>query len=434
MTIEIKKRIDNLLSEYNFFTEYDNKEKTYSLLKNIAFGIKEELSDAYTSNNADSVLMIDTKLTSIIRKNESILVLDIGGTNARKCIVNFNNEGLPIISKVIKTPISPMMKNGDFFRDFGIFISDGRGFSKDELINVEYISLCFSYPFRVENNGDACICGFAKGINMAEFEHKLLIKTIVDTLKEKGINLPYKGCVINDATASLFYLSLLDVDKESIKIGTIVGTGCNAGIYLKDRDDKTRAICTESGHLMLGKSNADLLSKYDKRLDKMLGTNNGSNFEMITSGFYLHKLFRVIAEEILTSDILNDGEDIDELNVALKNINDTKDFDVYLDDNKHCITSYVIKLIVKRASVFLSGLLLGLASLSGASFKNSNKKVDVFIEGSTYHLTKYYKNYTEEFIRNYSKYVDGYNFEFYYPVENDGKTILLGGSTASSIS
>ena len=82
-----KHRSDELLNKYNFRTDYER------LTKEVFDSITKDARLALEGTKT-SIQMIDTRyLQPVSKTNERVLTIDVGGTNTRKTIIAFDNEG-----------------------------------------------------------------------------------------------------------------------------------------------------------------------------------------------------------------------------------------------------------------------------------------------------------------------------------------------------
>ena len=400
-----KQRIDELLNKYNFRTDYER------LTKEVFDSITKDARLALEGTKT-SIQMIDTRyLQPVSKTNERVLTIDVGGTNTRKTIISFDNEGHISSGEISKTKTDLLMK-GDFFENLAEFALP---YTKD----ITSIALCFSYPFSPTDDGDGIINAGAKGVEVTSLKNKPLVKTLIDRLEKKGMKGGVKGTVINDAVASLFNLSLQD-DDDDIKIGSILGTGCNVSIYIQ-KEGKRKAICTETGHAALTSS---ILSEFDKYVDQETNAQGLSNFEGATSGYYLFRLVRSILYKACEENVFTGDEKQYVQNVA-DNLDEGYKIDnIFLSGTNENI-KYIADKVIHRASAIVGGMFSAFALLSKESRSEMASNVSILIEGTTYYKTNNYKLYVENITREFLKPF-GMDVKFYAPYEKEAPAILLG--------
>lgn len=400
-----KHTIDSFLNKYNFRTDYERLTKDVfdSIIKDARLALEGVKT---------SIQMIDTRYLCPVKKtNERILTIDVGGTNTRKTVISFDENGVISAGEIKKTKTDALM-TGDFFENLAEFVID---YAK----NITSIALCFSYPFSPTDNGDGIINASAKGVEVSSLKNKPLVKTLIEKLQNKGMSCNVKGTVINDAVASLFNLSLQD-NEDDIKIGSILGTGCNVSIYIQS-EGKHKAICTETGHAAL---TPFILSSFDKEVEIETAALGLSNFEGATSGYYLFRLIRAILIKACEENVFSQIEQQEVLNIAL-DLNDGAKIDNIFLPGANENVKYIADKVIHRASAIVGGMFSAFAMLSLNSRTDKTSKVGILIEGTTYYKTENYKNYVENITREFLKQF-GMSVEFYTPYEKQAPAILLG--------
>ena len=111
-------------------------------------------------------------------KNETVIVIDAGGTNFRSCLVSFDAEGNASISEMEKTSMPGIEKElgkKDFF--------DAIANNLDHLKNkASKIGFCFSYAMNITPDGDGEVLKFSKEIKAPEVEGSLVGACLSDAL------------------------------------------------------------------------------------------------------------------------------------------------------------------------------------------------------------------------------------------------------------
>lgn len=400
-----REKIDSFFKKHNFRTDYE------CLITEVKESIMKDASLALNGEKT-SIQMIDTRYCRPQRKTcEIVLSIDVGGTNTRKVILGFNEEGRISASEVVKTKTDELMK-GDFFENLANFVLD---YTK----MISSIALCFSYPFSPTDDGDGIINASAKGVDVDSLKNKKLVKTLIEKLCDKGMSSHVKGTVINDAVASLFNLTFQDF-MDDIKIGSIIGTGCNVSLYI-EKNGAQKAICTETGHAVLTPS---ILSDFDKDVDKETSAQGLSNFEGATSGYYLFRLIRAILKRALNEGVFI-GDEQKEVEEAIGTLTDGAKIDeIFLSENLESV-KYISDAVIHRAATIVSGMFTAFAHLSNESMTRKTSDVSILIEGTTYYKTHNYKKYVENLTKQ-ELAKNNFNVKFYAPYEESAPGILLG--------
>lgn len=234
-------------------------------------------------------------------KKARVLVLDLGGTNYRAAVVEFNN-GQPVVhpkdgfsknlSKEMKRETPPYTAK-ELFSEIANLI-EGL-----DLAGVESIGYCFSYPADSHLDGDAKLLHWTKGVNIPEMVGLQIGKPLMDYLNQnKEIKKKTQFTrirVINDTVAALFS-GLTDV-KSQAHIGLIVGTGTNMATFMnagsipklgKEFDSKLELpINLESGNFY-----PKHLTVVDDKVDRGSDAKGKQRFEKAVSGMYLGEILK----------------------------------------------------------------------------------------------------------------------------------------------
>ena len=227
-------------------------------------------------------------------KNESVIVIDAGGTNFRSCLVTFDANGTATISELEKTSmpgIERELSKKEFFSAVAANL--------DHLKNkAKRIGFCFSYAMKITPDSDGEVISFSKEIKAKEVIGSLVGKNLSDALVERGWNRPEKITLLNDTTAALLAGASNAIEGRvySSYVGFILGTGMNAAYIdsepvaklagLKDSAGrsapKSQIIVCESG-----KFNKLPRSEFDIEFDKTANTPGLYVMEKMCSGAYL---------------------------------------------------------------------------------------------------------------------------------------------------
>ncbi len=223
-------------------------------------------------------------------KNESVIVIDAGGTNFRVCLVTFDNEGNPTISDFQKTSmpgIEREFSKKEFFDTIAANLDHVKGKAKK-------IGFCFSYAMKITPDGDGEVISFSKEIKAPEVIGNLVGACLSDALVERGWERPEKIVLLNDTTAALLAGASTATGglQYSSYAGLILGTGMNTA-YIEPNPIKkienlgrtapaTQIVVAESGlYSNLARS------EFDIAFDKTTNTPGRYVMEKMCSGAYL---------------------------------------------------------------------------------------------------------------------------------------------------
>jgi hexokinase len=265
-------------------------------LKEIATSLQARVDEGL-SKDRQQVQCIPTYISPKVDNIEGqALVLDLGGTNYRVAIVDFDKEG--------RTAIRP--ENG-FKKDLSMMKSVG--FTEEQLFDEQAdlitevkrdketpIGYCFSYPAESTPDGDGTLLRWTKGVDIPSMINKPIGKTLLNYLNDKIAPPKFTGVkVINDTVASLFAgLTRSDYDAY---IGLIVGTGTNMATFVNaERVAKLDKKLGVKGLIPINLESGNFIPPYLTKVDAMvdaLSDNKGAQrFEKAVSGMYLGEVLK----------------------------------------------------------------------------------------------------------------------------------------------
>lgn len=222
------------------------------------------------------------------------LVLDLGGTNYRVAVVDFDN-GVPAIhpdngwKKDMSVMKTPGLTRDELFREQADMILE---IKREREIPIGY---CFSYPAESLPGGDARLLRWTKGVDIKEMVGQLVGDPLLDYLNSKT-EVPFAGIkVLNDTIASLF-AGLTDSSYDAY-IGLIVGTGTNmAAFFPAERIKKLKPACGVKGlvpvNLESGNFCPPFLTAVDDTVDATSNNPGRQRFEKAVSGMYLGDILK----------------------------------------------------------------------------------------------------------------------------------------------
>lgn len=274
--------------EKNIF-KLDNEQ-----LKAIVCSFRDKTEEGLKTENAEIQCIptfIAPKTTHIKGKS---LVLDLGGTNYRVAIVDFDRE-TPAVhpNNGWKKDMSIMKSVGytreELFKELADMII---GIKREEEMPIGY---CFSYPTESIPGGDARLLRWTKGVDIREMVGQFVGKPLLDYLNEKN-KIRFTGVkVLNDTIASLF-AGLTDKSYDAY-IGLIVGTGTNMATFIpSDKITKLDPECHVQGlipvNLESGNFYPPFLTAVDDTVDATSDSLGKQRFEKAVSGMYLGDILK----------------------------------------------------------------------------------------------------------------------------------------------
>lgn len=263
-------------------------------LKDIAVLFQQKVEEGLTNENQE-IQCLPTFITPNSKSvNGKALVLDLGGTNYRVALIDFNN-GTPTIypSNGWKKDMSIMKSSGysreELFKELADMIVE---IKCDEEIPIGY---CFSYPIKSTLDGDAELLRWTKGVDIKEMVGQLVGKPLLDYLNARN-DIKFTGIkVLNDTVASLF-AGLSDSSYDAY-IGLIVGTGTNMATFIPaDKIKKMNPEFDMHGlipvNLESGNFHPPYLTTVDDAVDSTSDTPGKQRFEKAVSGMYLGDILK----------------------------------------------------------------------------------------------------------------------------------------------
>ncbi len=229
--------------------------------------------------------------------NGQATVLDLGGTNYRVAVVDFEN-GEPTIhpENGWKKDLSVMKTPG--FTEEDLFKEQADPIGEIKRTKENPIGYCFSYPAESMLNGDAKLLRWTKGgVDIKEMIGKPVGQPLVDYLNKRN-EVKFTGIkVINDTVASLF--AGLTESNYDAYIGLIVGTGTNMATFIKSENIKKLNPDYKEGGLIpvnleSGNFNPPHLTVVDENVDARSDAKGAQRFEKAVSGMYLGEILKAV--------------------------------------------------------------------------------------------------------------------------------------------
>lgn len=234
----------------------------------------------------------------------TFLALDMGGTNLRVCEIILPEEKgeFDIIQSKYRMPEELKTGNADELWDY---IADClqqfiEYHHDDEELKDMPLGFTFSYPATQDYIDHGILQRWTKGFDIDGVEGKDVVEPFEAALRKR--NLPVKiTALVNDTTGTLIASAYTD---DTVKIGCIFGTGCNAAYmencgsipkleHLNLPPDMPMAINCEYGafdneHVVLP------VTPYDVIIDRDSPRPGQQAYEKMIAGFYLGELFRLV--------------------------------------------------------------------------------------------------------------------------------------------
>jgi len=267
-------------------------------LKNIANALQEKIEEGLKKDGMEIAGIPTYIYPQKDIKDGKVLALDWGGTNFRAAIGEFKNGKASVLEqkkKKLDAAVTAGFTQNDLHKAMAATIA--------ELVSLDgsvtRIGFCFSYPAQCEENGDATLLRWTKGINIPEMAGKPVGKPLMDYLNTHINNQFNEIKILNDTVACMFG-GLGEAGYDSY-IGLIVGTGTNMASLM--RLDKIEKLNSNNAGLIpvnleSGNFNPPYLTDIDDKVDAMSGNKGQQRFEKVISGGYLGEIFKVALPDV----------------------------------------------------------------------------------------------------------------------------------------
>ncbi|PYI18652.1 hexokinase [Aspergillus violaceofuscus CBS 115571] len=235
----------------------------------------------------------------------SYLTVDMGGTNLRVCNVTLTGEkgGCELTQHKFKLPKHMRQCTAD---ELWAFIADRiQDFIEEQHLTPPEseklpLAFTFSYPVTQDNIRHGVLQRWTKGWDISGVEGHDVVAQLEQALEQKSIPVRVVA-LVNDTTGALIASAYKDPD---VKIGSILGTGCNAAYMEKCGripkiashnlpTDQLVGINTEYGafdnsHKVLPRC------RFDLEIDRASPRPGQQTYEKMVAGLYTGELFRLI--------------------------------------------------------------------------------------------------------------------------------------------
>lgn len=434
--MSLNNEINAFLEKYEFSID-KIKNLTNDLLFDMKMGLEKE-SDGTSNTSAEPMIIASKNIPKNNPVNESVIVIDAGGTNFRSCLVSFDIDGKASISDFMKTKMpgsDKELSKKDFYNQIADNIEHLRNKAKR-------IGFCFSYAMKNTPDGDAQVTRFSKEIKAPEVVGTFVGKSLVNVLLERGWNPIEKIVILNDTMASLLsgITNSSKTKKYSSYIGFILGTGLN-NAYIeynkipKNTDSSTENIIVCEG----GMYNRVNQSVFDKKVDTESTKPGESTLEKLCSGAYLGKIADAIVQKALEDGLFSDklkeiptGITPFDMDQFMSNpfADETKIGSLLKNGTQNDRdTIYLIFEAIIERSAFVVSSLLGATIIQSGKGTSPTKPICVVCNGTTFWKTHGLLNKVNVFLyesitKKQNRYFD------IVCIEND---ITLGTAVAATI-
>jgi hexokinase len=429
--LEIQKKVKSFLKSRGMDPDSVDLEKNSRMFV-------EEMQAGLTSKS--SLLMLPTYI-SMERElpvNETVIVVDAGGTNFRVAAVHFDEGKKPVVEDFEVYPM-PGTK-GEISRED--FFDTMAGYLMPVLDRSSKISFCFSYPVEILPNKDGRLIKFSKEIRAKEVEGQLICENLLKAVKKLGCKDEKSIVLLNDTVATLLAGKASAPDRIfDSYIGFILGTGTNTCYIEKSGNiEKVPALKISQGTMLINVESGGYgkapMGELDAEFDGTTANPGHFSFEKAISGAYQGGLILTVIrsaarEGLFTKEFAEALSGVKEL--SSKEIDDFL-FYPYSDNTlANCCRSkvpghtageshsiqeepcsafdngeadrltlyYLIDAIIERAAKFVTFNLTACMMKIGRG-SNPCAPVCITVDGSTFYKSKLFRSKLDYYVRTFT--------------------------------
>ncbi|MBI9096333.1 MAG: hexokinase [Sphaerochaeta sp.] len=374
----------------------------------------DEMERGLVEEGQSSLQMIPTytKVFDKVKKGESVIVLDAGGTNFRTCLVTFDEQGIAHIENFRKTAM-PGVKQEVSAKDFFSCFAD----EVERLIDKsDTLGFCFSYAATITENHDGIPLMFSKEIKAPEVIGQPVGANLLVELARRGYDVSKKKvAVLNDTVATLLAGTAASSEVPySGYIGFILGTGtntaymeANAKIGKVREFEGSQIVNVESG-------NFDYCpGPLDRAFFDSTKQPEQYHLEKMISGAYLGPLSTIVIEKAIEESLLSETfaqrfREVAPISTTVMSNYLEMPFNTGYalvaccegnEDDAIALWT-IINSIIAKAGKLTAANLAATVLKSGAG-TDPRRPVCINADGTTFYKTEYLKKYTEYYLHMY---------------------------------
>ena len=370
-----------------FLKEQNLTAECYDLQAEIAH-FREDMTRGLRGEES-SLFMIPTFLSPEAGEiaDQSIIVLDAGGTNLRVGSVSFRG-GVASEVEFEKYPLPGTDRELGCDEFFDAVVEKLAPY----LDRSDKIGFCFSYAAHCMENRDAKLVAFCKEVKVRDAEGVEICKALDAAIRRRGIEKKYSYVQLNDTVATLLGgMAAVGRSKYDAFIGFILGTGTN-GCYVEKTENiekytgslytaPTMIINMESG-CYAGFGKGDI----DRAVDAASTIPGDHQAEKLISGVYMGV---ILAEALRSAGLMTDAcreipmPDVNAFLAGEKSVLDS------LVSDRKAVTQ-IIEGIYSRTARLMTVVYAAIALHRGVG---KEKPVAIVLEGSTYQKSPVLQQY-----------------------------------------
>ena len=342
----------------------------------------KEMNLGLSKKNSSLAMLNSYIKPSLNWANETVAVIDAGGTNLRIGLAKINSNGSIDLHNFTKIDMPGRQKEIEPDEFYDLVSEKLYDFKND----FSKIGFCFSYPTEIFPNKDGKLLYWTKEIKIPKMIGQFIGENLSKSLKRNNIN-SKKITILNDTVATLLSGYTIGIKKNiSQYVGFILGTGTNSSCIINDY-----IYNIESG----GFSNFPF-SEADNELDSISNNSGAYRFEKAISGAYLGTLTLKFIQKIICNDFLSESASalisssqyletayFSELYDNKINKNNIFYSSVFSQKDRDFI-KLIFSKIIERAALLSA---INIAATIIISNKDINKKFLITADGSTLYKT-----------------------------------------------
>ena len=442
--------VSAFLMKHNFVNHIDVLSLAKGILDDMRRGLKKQGSD-------QDMIRTFCNPPKNSAANQSVIVIDAGGTNFRSCLVTFDAAGVPVISEMEKTRMPGVereLSRKEFFEQFAVNLEHLKN-------KADRIGFCFSYPMEIQKDGDGVLLGFSKEVKAPEVVGCKVGECLKAALAEHGWNTIKRITMCNDTVSALLAGAACagESHRYSSYIGFILGTGMNAAYLQPDtrhcEEQKDTRHCEEQSDEAIqieqqiivcesGKYRSVNRSDFDIEFDKTTVKPGVFFLEKQCSGAYLGPVSTIILKTAAGEGLFSEG--VSKALLGLAEPLTLIEMDKFLHGpfNKDCIlgkiacelatpedldTMYQLLDAVAERSARCSAAILTACAIQTGAGKNAANPICILCNGTTFYKTWMVRERTAAYLDEILTNKLGIHWEI-VSAEND---ITLGTAIAGLI-
>ncbi|PWA14585.1 hypothetical protein CCH79_00017601, partial [Gambusia affinis] len=362
------------------------------------------------------------------------LALDLGGTNFRVLHVRVMEEEqkmLKMDSQICAIPQEIMMGTGEqLFDHIAACLSE---FLDSQNLKGQTLPLGFTFSFPCEQKeiDKSILIRWTKGFNCSGVEGEDVVKLLKEAIHRRGDFDISSVAMVNDTVGTMMSCGYRD---QTCEIGMIIGTGTNA-CYMEEMknvkrvegEDGRMCINTEWGGFGDDGSLEDILTEFDKTVDRTSINPGVHTFEKMISGMYLGEIVRLVLRKLTEKKLLFKGKESEALRALdTKDIFETKfismieepdsglenaikiltKLDLMCDSGDPHVVRLVCETISSRSARLCGAALATIVNRIRANRALPHLKTTVGVDGTVYKKHPNYSDKLQEMVRSLAPHCD----------------------------